>query len=315
MLFRSGHQVTVAAHGQQGVQFHASQRFDLILMDLQMPVMDGIEATRAIRQRERQSSQRSYTPIVAMTADAMPGVRERCVDAGMDGYVTKPVNPQYMQQEIERAMRRAMPSMPQMAQPLPVLEPTLVWDLARVLRITSAPRDLVLGVTAGFLRDAPGLLDDAPAAAAREDTAHALALMRRMAAIASALALDVLARAEAEDRPLTVEMLRDEVARKGLEPAFRRISAALRPGDRFSGGEAKKIDADLLLHQAMTLHRRALVLHTELRAAERALSEDPRDSNFALLADLKAQLMALDGTEAEPETELSQSLDRPPGFR
>ena len=195
LLQRLGHQVTVAAHGQQGVQFHASQRFDLILMDLQMPVMDGIEATRAIRQRERQSSQRSYTPIVAMTADAMPGVRERCVDAGMDGYVTKPVNPQYMQQEIERAMRRAMPSMPQMAQPLPVLEPTLVWDLARVLRITSAPRDLVLGVTAGFLRDAPGLLDDARAAAAREDTAHALALMRRMAAIASALALDVLAHA------------------------------------------------------------------------------------------------------------------------
>jgi hypothetical protein len=65
----------------------------------------------------------------------------------------------------------------------------------------------------------------------------------------------------------------------------------------------------------MTLHRRALVLHTELRGAERALSEDPSESNFALLAELKAQLMALDGTEAEPEPEPSRALDMPSGFR
>jgi DNA primase len=114
---------------------------------------------------------------------------------------------------------------------------------------------------------------------------------------------------------LTADALMAEVTRKGLEAAYRRVLAALRPGDRFSGGEPKKIDTDLLLHQAMTLHRRALVLHTELRAAERALSEDPSESNFALLAELKAQLLALDGTEAEPEAGLSQSLDRPSGFR
>lgn len=195
LLQRRGHQVTVAAHGQQGVQLHGSQRFDLILMDLQMPVMDGIEATRAIRQREQQSARRSYTPIVAMTADAMPGVRERCIDAGMDGYVTKPVNPQFMEQEIARAMQRAMPAEPATPQQAAQPAPATVWDLQRVLRATSAPRDLVLGVTAGFLRDAPALLRDARQASARSDRARSHALIRRMGAIASALALDLLSHA------------------------------------------------------------------------------------------------------------------------
>ena len=159
------------------------------------------------------------------------------------------------------------------------------------------------------------LLEEPERLARHADLLDAIPFAHKDSAALARLALDTLARAEAEDRALTAEFLMSEVVRKGLEPAFRRVSAALRPGDRFSGGEPKKIDTDLLLHQAMTLHRRALVLHTELRAAERALSEDPSESNFALLAELKAQLLALDGTEAEPEAGLSQSLDRPSGFR
>lgn len=159
-------------------------------------------------------------------------------------------------------------------------------------------------------------LFEAPEHLARHaDMLGAIPFAAKESAALARLALDALARAEAEDRMLTADALMAEVTRKGLEAAYRRVLAALRPGDRFSGGEPKKIDTDLLLHQAMTLHRRALVLHTELRAAERALSEDPSESNFALLAELKAQLLALDGTEAEPEFGLSQSLDRPFGFR
>ncbi len=128
------------------------------------------------------------------------------------------------------------------------------------------------------------------------------------------LALDTLMRVQAEGHELDGAMLQAELVRKGLESAWRRLLAAVRPGDRFSADESKKIDADLLLQQAMTLHRRALVLHTELRAAERALSEDPSESNFALLSDLKAQLMALEGTEAEPDREAGRALDRPAGL-
>ena len=159
------------------------------------------------------------------------------------------------------------------------------------------------------------LLEEPERLARHADMLDAIPFAHKDSAALARLALDTLARAEAEDRALTAEFLMAEVARKGLEPAFRRVVAALRPGDRFTGSDSKKIDTDLLLHQAMTLHRRALVLHTELRAAERAFSEDPSESNFALLAELKAQLMALDGTEAEPEPEPSQSLDRPSGFR
>jgi signal transduction histidine kinase/ActR/RegA family two-component response regulator len=91
LLERRGHRVTVAHNGAEGVAAARTERFDVILMDVQMPVMDGVEATAAIRAGETQSGTR--TPIVAMTAHAMAGDRERFLAAGMDGYVTKPVKP------------------------------------------------------------------------------------------------------------------------------------------------------------------------------------------------------------------------------
>jgi DNA primase len=113
--------------------------------------------------------------------------------------------------------------------------------------------------------------------------------------------LDFLAIAEAGEVPLVAEALKEEIERRGLQAAVARIEAALRPGDRLIVSAPKKIDHDSVLRQAMTLHRRALTLNTELRAAERAFSEDASEANFTLLADLKAQLLALDGTEAEIE--------------
>jgi len=87
LLTRWGHRVTVAGHGQAALDILAVQRFDLILMDMMMPVLDGLEATR----RFRASEQGARTPIVAMTAKAMQGDRESCLAAGMDGYISKPI--------------------------------------------------------------------------------------------------------------------------------------------------------------------------------------------------------------------------------
>jgi DNA primase len=115
--------------------------------------------------------------------------------------------------------------------------------------------------------------------------------------------LDFFARAEAGESPLTQEALAGELERRGLAPALAKIAAALRPGDRQRGVDDKKIDQDSVLRQAMTLHRRALSLNTELRAAERAFADDANEANFSLLADLRAQILALDGTEAEIERE------------
>jgi CheY-like chemotaxis protein/anti-sigma regulatory factor (Ser/Thr protein kinase) len=89
MLERAGHTVAIAADGLQAVEMCSSGAFDLVLMDVHMPVLDGFEATARIRESERAKGIR--TPLIALTANAMNGDRERCLEAGMDGYLSKPV--------------------------------------------------------------------------------------------------------------------------------------------------------------------------------------------------------------------------------
>ena len=102
VLERAGHRVVVAGNGREAVEQWQSRPFDLILMDVQMPQMDGLDATRAIRDTE--AARGGRIPIVAMTANAMAGDREMCLDAGMDGYVTKPVKRETLFAEVARVM-------------------------------------------------------------------------------------------------------------------------------------------------------------------------------------------------------------------
>jgi signal transduction histidine kinase/ActR/RegA family two-component response regulator len=90
MLERAGHTVAIAADGQQAVEMCSGGAFDLVLMDVHMPVLDGFEATARIREMDR--SKAIHRPIIALTANAMNGDRERCLEAGMDGYISKPVS-------------------------------------------------------------------------------------------------------------------------------------------------------------------------------------------------------------------------------
>ncbi len=89
LLQRDGHRVTIVSNGAAAVEAVAAERFDAILMDVEMPEMSGLEATAAIRSREAATGTR--TPIIAMTAHAVQGARERCLQAGMDDYVSKPI--------------------------------------------------------------------------------------------------------------------------------------------------------------------------------------------------------------------------------
>jgi two-component system sensor histidine kinase/response regulator len=98
-LEKQGHSVAVAFDGREAVEQAALERFDVILMDVQMPVMSGLEAARAIRERERQVGGR--VPILAVTAHAMTGDRERCLEAGMDGYVSKPIDAAELREKID----------------------------------------------------------------------------------------------------------------------------------------------------------------------------------------------------------------------
>jgi CheY-like chemotaxis protein len=91
MLERAGYRVDVASNGMEAVDALHNRPYDVVLMDVQMPEMDGLEATRRIRELGGRSAE---TPIVAMTANAMQGDRERCLQAGMNDYLAKPLNHQ-----------------------------------------------------------------------------------------------------------------------------------------------------------------------------------------------------------------------------
>jgi two-component system, sensor histidine kinase and response regulator len=104
ILEKMGHTVSVAGDGRQALENSTREDLDLILMDVQMPEMDGLEATRAIRNREKGSGK--HIPIVAMTARAMKGDAEECLKAGMDGYVSKPINVQDLFETIDNIVSK-----------------------------------------------------------------------------------------------------------------------------------------------------------------------------------------------------------------
>jgi PAS domain S-box-containing protein len=101
LLEKRGHNVTVAGNGKEALVALEKDSFDLVLMDVQMPEMDGFEATAVIREKEKRSG-RNHLPVIAMTAHAMLGDRERCLEAGMDDYITKPIRSQELAELLAR---------------------------------------------------------------------------------------------------------------------------------------------------------------------------------------------------------------------
>jgi signal transduction histidine kinase/DNA-binding response OmpR family regulator len=106
LLEKLGHDVHLASNGREALEWIDRHRFDVVLMDIQMPEMDGLTATRELRARERRDSKPSM-PVVAMTAHAMQGDQEKCFAAGMDGYVSKPIETETLIREIERVIIQA----------------------------------------------------------------------------------------------------------------------------------------------------------------------------------------------------------------
>ena len=107
VLEREGWKVTVAGNGVQALELIDKKYFDLILMDIQMPELNGYEATRTIRKNEDHTGR--HVPIIAMTAYAVKGDREKCLAVGMDGYVSKPIRPDQLHAEIELVLQRHPP--------------------------------------------------------------------------------------------------------------------------------------------------------------------------------------------------------------
>ncbi|PKN49748.1 MAG: hypothetical protein CVU63_01275 [Deltaproteobacteria bacterium HGW-Deltaproteobacteria-20] len=192
LLLKRGHQVKLAANGVEALAAWRKERFDLILLDIQMPEMDGFETTRRIRESEGDGAS---VPIVAMTAGTMKGDRERCLASGMDGYVAKPFVEDALYYELQRVVRDRGP-----AQHVLPSRGALAFDPFQAMANMGGSDDLLRRMMRLFIEDAPSHLD-AIRAAVREASpqrvqrsAHALkgasANFAADAVVQSALALE-----------------------------------------------------------------------------------------------------------------------------
>ena len=182
LLEREGHIVTVAGDGKQALDLLEKEDFDAVLMDVQMPVMDGLEATAAIRQRETETGRR--VPIIGLTAYAMKGDRERCLAAGMDGYVAKPIRKEELFATLDRlgsGEGEALEDEP--VEPLSTEAEILHWP--GLMERLDDDMELFDRVLMLFQRDYPGLLEEMGAGIADADAermARAAHTLKGMAA-------------------------------------------------------------------------------------------------------------------------------------
>jgi protein-histidine pros-kinase len=167
LLEKAGHTVVVANNGQEAVECFEADRFDVILMDVQMPVLGGLDATQAIRTREQR---RSFvlaggwktTPIIALTANAMAGDREACLAAGMDDYLSKPIRSADLYAAIDRLTRPGPGDASRRPSPVAMAGGGVSQDIADIQRTRDQldGDDTAVGILMDvFLRDAPGQLD------------------------------------------------------------------------------------------------------------------------------------------------------------
>ena len=158
MIGKRGHTVVVAENGRKALEVLETQKddyFDLILMDVQMPEMDGFEATNIIRQREEGKG--GHIPIVAMTAHAMKGDRERCLSAGMDDYLSKPINVTELFDVIDKNTRKTQVKEKEM-KPVMKTQETLssdVFDLSRAMSVVDGDNELFKDISNIFLTGLP----------------------------------------------------------------------------------------------------------------------------------------------------------------
>lgn len=239
LLTQRGHTVVLAANGREALEAMASASFDLILMDVQMPEMDGFEATAAIRAQERVTG--GHMPIIALTANAMTGDRERCLERGMDGYIAKPIRSADLYAAIEAvvtagdrpqadergaAVAPTIPAEPERHAEEP--EPLLDWG--RALAFLDGNERLLRDMAALFIAECPQLMANIQQAMLQQDTV----VLRRAAhtlkgaadAFAAKPAVAAASRLETMGRIENLAGVEDAWAT--LEAAMTRLLPALR---------------------------------------------------------------------------------------
>jgi CheY-like chemotaxis protein/HPt (histidine-containing phosphotransfer) domain-containing protein len=172
LLEKLGHKADVAANGLEAVEAMSRLGYSIVLMDCQMPEMDGFEATAEIRKRDLQDG--IHTPVIAVTAHAMKGDRERCLAAGMDDYVSKPVRSEDLKAALDRWLQKAPPPQlegPARSAPLPALAPVKeAFNMQEALARVDGDRELLGEMAALFLEEYPRFLAQIQEAISKKDS-------------------------------------------------------------------------------------------------------------------------------------------------
>lgn len=168
LLERWGHTVTIANNGKEAVDASQAESFDLILMDVQMPEMDGLEATRRIRQLE--SASEKHVPIIAMTAHAMAGDRDKCLESGMDNYLSKPVRKSELYEALISTLQPGSTPVSQNETGPRPSSPDSVIDWTAALEVVDGDRQLLDSIAATAIEEIRTLTADLVDAVQRGDT-------------------------------------------------------------------------------------------------------------------------------------------------
>jgi signal transduction histidine kinase/CheY-like chemotaxis protein/HPt (histidine-containing phosphotransfer) domain-containing protein len=231
MLRKEGLTADVAANGHEVLEALKTVPYDIILMDIQMPEMDGMEATRAIRNADAGQANAAI-PIVAMTAHAMKGYRELCLSAGMDDYVTKPIRPHELWAAIERQLKARMarsPAIPVDPPKSPLEEPA-IFSLEEVKERLGMDADVLNGILNVYLGDVPDQLRNLQRGVEEKDAywverqAHSL---KGASGVIGAYAMQALAE-RVEHAGRNKDLARAESLLPPLRQEFERLQAFLK---------------------------------------------------------------------------------------
>jgi len=235
MLDGQGHRVSLAADGREALERIAAESFDAVLMDVQMPTMDGLAATAAIRAREAETG--GHLPIVAMTAHALHGDREKCLAAGMDDYVSKPIRRRALLDALGRALGRSgfTDGAPELA--VLAVPGAHAIDWSALVAEFGGDRHVVREVVAAYASETRENLDLLPERIGAGDTAE---VRRRVHTIKGSMRMF-----GAEDAAQRARALED-LAAKGLltgarelvDPLREAVEPVLRELDRFAASGA-----------------------------------------------------------------------------
>jgi two-component system, sensor histidine kinase and response regulator len=241
LLKNAGHFVIAVVNGREAIEALAREDFDLVLMDVQMPEMDGLEATRAIRALEQKTGR--HLPIVAMTAHAMKGDRERCLEAGMDDYLPKPVQ----KAELFRVLEAHRPARSAPESGAALVSSNLVFDMSVALDRVDGEREVLEEIVRLYLTDVPSRLEEMERALARKDgkrlasAAHSLkgstgCLGGPRAADAAQRVEELAANADLNHAAQALEQLRLELGRLNAELSKRVLHDSQAEAPAFASG-------------------------------------------------------------------------------